>query len=327
MESINSKLRIVFIGSVSEGKECLKEILDLGEKVVGIITFTDSIAQKTSGAVSFEDISKEYDIPIYKVTSTNNPESIAIVKKLQPDIIFVIGWTRLVSKEILEIPRFGCVGMHASLLPKFRGRAPVNWAIIKNEQESGNTTMLLDEGADTGKMIAQKGFSITLADTCQSVYFKVAEAGKIMLREIIPILRKEGELPQKNQNGDQVSVMPRRRPEDGIIDWKKNALELFNWVRALTHPYPGAFTFYNKRKLFLWEARIAHFPFLACRNYEESISNEAGTILSTSDGIMILTGNRELLSIHRLNFEDEPEMPWKDFLSSHSLKVGAVLGQ
>jgi len=317
--------RIAFVGSHQEGKECLQEILDAGGNVVAIFTFTDEVAQKTSGAVSFADIAGRYDIPLFKVKNTNTHEAIALFRQINPDAIFVIGWTRLVCKEVLEIPRYGCIGMHASLLPKFRGRAPVNWELIYNQTEGGNTTMLLDEGVDTGKIIAQKGFPITLSDTCETVYHKVARAGRLMLREIVPMLGRNGKLPYTIQKHEEASVMPKRCPEDGIVDWNKTALDLFNWVRALTHPYPGAFTYYQGIKLFIWEARIAHFPVLSSSEYGQINKKEPGTIVLLSDGIGVLTGKKELLTLHRLNFENEPEMGWQDFLIVNPLQINDQL--
>jgi len=315
--------RIVFVGCVKEGKECLQEILDVGGNVIAIFTFTDDLAEKTSGAASFEDVSQKYEIPLYKVKSTNTSESIDILKKLIPDVIFVIGWTRLVSRSVLNIPKYGCIGMHASLLPKYRGRAPVNWALINNESQTGNSVILLDEGVDTGKLLAQQRIPINLSDTCKTLYDKVAKAGKVMLREIIPSL-EQGFLQQVPQNDEEASVMPKRTPEDGLIEWGKTSLELFNWVRAITYPYPGAFTYFRNKKFFIWEVRITHYSSIDVS--QENWTNVPGTIVSISDGIVVLTGKNELLSIHKLNYEDEKEQGWQDFLSSNELTVGDVLG-
>ena len=321
---VKKALRIVFIGCVKEGKECLQELVSLGCNIVAIFTFTDAMAAKTSGAVSFQDISKKYNIPLYKVKSTNTPESVNLIKQLKPDVIFVIGWTRLVSNEILRIPQYGCFGMHASLLPKYRGRAPVNWALINNEPETGNSLFLLDEGVDTGKVFSQKKFPITISDTCETLYSKVAQAGKEMIGELLSKLGRK-ELQPITQNAYEATVMPKRTPEDGLIDWNKSALEIFNWVRALTHPYPGAFTFFQSKKLFIWEARIAHYPAVEL-NGGQWEKTEAGTVVSIFDGIAVSTGRNELLTLHRLSYEDEDEGLWQSLLSSNKLQVGDIFG-
>ncbi len=316
------QLRIAFVGCVEEGRECLQEILDSGGNVVAVFTFTDEIAQKTSGAVSFEAISNEHGVPLHKVKSTNTPEAIKLFRDINPDVIFVIGWTRLICKEVLEIPRLGCIGMHASLLPKYRGRAPVNWALINGEKETGNSVMLLNEGVDTGKIVAQKAIKITLADTCQTLYHKVAAAGRAMLREILPQLEK-GCLPQIEQNEGEATEMPKRRPQDGIIDWQKNAMQLFNWVRALTHPYPGAFTFLRGQKLYIWEARIAHYPQMD-KHIDKWQHLAPGTVMSINDGVAVLTGQNELLTLHRLQYEGGLEWDWHTFVNQEKLLVGEV---
>ena len=302
----------------------MREILDAGGRVVAILTFTDELALKTSGAVSFEDIAQEFNIPLYKVSGTNTPESIKLLKEIHPDVIFVIGWTRLVSAEVLAIPQYGCIGMHASLLPKYRGRAPVNWAIIKNEKLTGNTMILLDEGVDTGDIISQRSIPITLSDTCQTLYEKVAGAGREMIREIISYFEK-GYPPRKPQDHNQATVMPKRSPEDGLIDWNKSALELFNWVRALTHPYPGAVTYFRNKKLYVWEARIAHFPAMEL-NRELREKATPGTVIALADGIAVSAGGNELLTLHRLNYENENAVLWNEFLFANELPVGSILG-
>lgn len=320
MSEVAETCRIVFVGCVAEGKACLQEILDAGGNVVAILTFTDDLFEKTSGAVRFDDIAEAHGIPLYKVKNTNTPEAVELIRSLRPDAMFVIGWTRLVSAEVLNIPRYGCFGMHASLLPKYRGRAPVNWALIKNEQETGNTMMLLDEGVDTGDIVAQKRLAIKLSDTCETLYEKVAAAGKDMLREFIPKLQS-GAFTRTPQTDRDALTLPKRRPEDGLIDWGKSSLALFNWVRALTHPYPGAFTYLRGKKLLIWEARIAHYPSGPSPDGTWE-SYRPGEIVSVDDGIVVSAGGAELLSVHRLNFEDEPELGWQDFVDTYAVRPG-----
>ena len=318
----NHQLRVVFVGAVEEGRECLQALLDYGANVVGIFTFTDAIAAKTSGAVDFTKIAEQHHIPLYKVKSTNTPEAVEMIRTLAPDVIFVVGWTRLVSSEILQIPKYGCFGMHASLLPKYRGRAPVNWAIIHNEKLSGNTAMLLNEGVDTGQVVAQKAFPISLADTCQTVYHKVAAAGREMAVEILQALENDN-LQVLPQNDAEATEMPRRRPEDGLIDWQSDALTIFNFVRALTHPYPGAFSYLREKTVFIWEARIAHYPYLR-KSVHEFESTEPGTIIDVTDGILVKTGNHELVSLHRLQAAGEDEVNWQTFVTRHQIQPGDV---
>jgi methionyl-tRNA formyltransferase len=312
-------LKIVFIGAVDEGLQCLRELLALGCHVQAVFTFNDEMAAKTSGAASFDEVTARSNIPLYKIQTANSPDVIEKIRELQPDAIFVLGWTRLVSKEILAIPKHGCFGMHASLLPKYRGRAPVNWVIINGERQTGNSTMLLDEGTDTGKVVTQREIRISMADTCKTLYGKVALAGRDMIREILPKLASNA-LVALPQDENLATVMPKRTPDDGVIDWNKSALQLFNWVRALTHPYPGAFTKFRGRKLLIWEARIGHFT--SNNEHIETADLTPGTVVSVSDGIVVSTGGNELLSLHRLNYDLDDEREWRAFLAESPLQPG-----
>jgi methionyl-tRNA formyltransferase len=315
-------LKTVFIGAVEEGRECLEELISLDVHVGAIFTFTDEIAQKTSGAVSFDEIAERYSIPIYKVKSTNNDEVIDKIRKFYPDVIFVIGWTRLICSAILSIPPLGCIGMHASLLPKYRGRAPVNWVLINGEKETGNTAILLSEGVDTGKIIAQRKIMISFSDTCQSLYHKVANSGRDMIRELVPKLVSR-QVVAIEQDETDAFEMPKRTPNDGLIDWSKSAIELYNWIRALTTPYPGAFTYLRNKRLLVWEARLCHYPYLDYRlNKLEKWS--PGTIIYIDDGIGILTSDQAIITLHKLNFIDDDEMNWRNFVNKHRINVGEI---
>jgi methionyl-tRNA formyltransferase len=245
--------RILFVGAVEEGRRCLEALLAHGERFAGFVTLDPALAPVTSGWVRFDDLADAHGVPLISVRDLNTPENVARVAELAPDLILVIGWTRLLGPDLLRLPPLGAVGFHASLLPRYRGRAPVNWALINGEQETGNTMFYLDEGVDTGLVIDQRKISILDEDNCATLYRKVADSAVDMLLEHLPRL-KDGTAPRNAQNEAQATVLPRRRPEDGLIDWTRDARSLFNWVRALTHPYPGAFTFCGRRRLVVWGA-------------------------------------------------------------------------
>ena len=247
--------RIVFVGAVVEGRRCLEALIEAGERPIALVTLDPALAASTSGYVQFDDIAATLGVPLLAVRDLNAPPNVELVAALHPDLILVIGWTRLLGPAVLAIPELGAIGFHASLLPRYRGRAPVNWAIINGERETGNTMFFLDEGVDTGDIIDQRRIPIEDSDDCSTLYAKVAAAGTDMLLQHLPAL-KAGRAPRRPQDESAATVMPRRRPEDGRIDWGRDSHSLFNWVRALTHPYPGAFTFHDGRKLFLWNVML-----------------------------------------------------------------------
>lgn len=249
--------KMAFIGCVAEGRRSLETLLDLREEICAIFTLEPARAAKVSGAVRFDDLSVTHGIPLHYVRNMNDPGPVATLKALAPDLVFCVGWTQLLHREVLEIPRLGCIGFHASLLPRYRGRAPVNWAIIKGERESGNTMLLLDDGVDTGDIIAQRAFPISDDDTCATTYDKVAASEDEMIREVMPLLH-QGCLPRRRQDDSRATLMPPRRPDDGRIAWRRPSRELHDWVRALTHPYPGAFTSFDGTPVFVWKARSAN---------------------------------------------------------------------
>lgn len=248
-----SEPRIAFVGCVEEGRRSLETLIDLRARVVGIFTLRPDLAMSVSGAVPWEEIASAHRIPLHYVANVNDPGPVALMRDLAPDLVFCVGWTQLLRRDILGLPRLGCVGFHASLLPRYRGRAPVNWAIIHGERETGNTMMLLDEGVDTGDILAQRRFSIEDDDTCATIYDKVARSEDEMIREVLPLIRA-GRMPRVPQDHAAATVMPRRRPEDGVIRWNRTTRQLHDWVRALTHPYPGAFTSVGAERVFVWKA-------------------------------------------------------------------------
>jgi methionyl-tRNA formyltransferase len=164
------------------------------------------------------------------------------LKELAFDLVFVIGWTQLIRPEALNLPRLGMIGAHASLLPHNRGRAPINWALIKGERQTGNSLMWLGEGIDRGDIIDQVTIPVTLYDTCASLYEKVAETNRDMILRVLP--------------GILAGRRPGRKPEDGLVNWSMSSNEVYNFLRALTAPYPGAFSWLDGKRWFLWQCSL-----------------------------------------------------------------------
>jgi len=299
-------LGIVYVGCVSEGYRSLEHLLGRGERVLCVFTLRDDLAAGTSGAMRFDDLALRHGVPLVKVRNINDEAHVERIGSLTPDVVLVIGWTQLVKAPILRIPRYGCIGFHASLLPRYRGRAPVNWAIINGERVTGNTMLLLEEGVDDGDIIAQREISIGPEDTCASIYDRVAETEFEMLNEILPLIL-EGRMPRTQQNPTQATVMPRRRPEDGLIQWNRPAQQLYDWVRALTHPYPGAFTWHAGRKVHVWKATLDGPP----------VSHLAPGELLLSDGRLLVGTGTGGLILARLQREGEEEISGAEFASRH----------
>jgi methionyl-tRNA formyltransferase len=235
---------------------------------------------------------QKHNIPVYEVDNINEDHSYGILDSLSLDLIIVIGWCQLLSPRILKIPKVGVVGAHASLLPHNKGSAPVNWALIRDEKLTGNTLMWLDEGVDSGKIIDQYPIPIRDYDTCKTLYDGVAWSNYQMLRKLIFLLER-GEKPGLTQPPSFEDILPRRRPEDGLIHWLWDSRKVYDFVRALTKPYPGAFSFFDGKKWYLWNCSLLPIdtpgnPGCIIGSVVSPIESSCGLMVGCGKGAVIL---------------------------------------
>jgi methionyl-tRNA formyltransferase len=233
----------------------LNALLAAGAPIGTVLTLKPELAAKRSGAVDYAPVCAKYRVPLHYVAGINEPEAIAILSFLKPDVLFVIGWHQIVKPEVMRLARRGLIGAHASPLPHNRGSAPINWTLIRGERESGNTLMWLAEGVDEGDIIDQRSFPVTTYDTCGTLYERVAETNREMLLALLPRLLA-GERPGRPQPKSDEPVLARRRPGDGMIRWDRPARVVYDFVRALTRPYPGAFSTLDGTKWWIWNAAL-----------------------------------------------------------------------
>ncbi len=238
----DQNLRIGWIGFHQEGIPALLGLKQAGIRLEAIITLDSNELAKRSAAVSYADVLADWDTPVYRVRSINDNSSIELLQSLNLDLLFVIGWSQILGSAALSASRLGAIGAHASMLPHNRGSAPINWALIHGESSSGNSLIWLTEEVDEGGIIDQTEFPITPYDTCETLYEKVALSNHLMIQTLLPKLFA-GERPNCKQPKTDQPVLPRRRPSDGLLNWNQPANEIYNFVRALTRPYPGAFSF------------------------------------------------------------------------------------
>lgn len=310
-------MRIVFIGCRNIGFECLGELLARRpHESVSVYTLAESQAPQTAGFRPFDELINDTDISFHKVEDINSPEVVERIKEDDPDLIIQVGWSQIIKDEILNIPKLGCVGFHSSLLPKYSGGSPVNWGIINGETEWGITFFYLEPDVDSGDIIAQKKFEITLEDTCKTVYDKATQGAMEILREYLSKI-EAGTAPRIKQDESKATRCRRRKPEDGIIDWNKSAMELYNWVRALTHPYPGAFTYYKGNKLYIWEAGLSDI---------DTKNIKPGQIVGIAETGFIVATRTKGLIIKRVQIENDQEMQGERFAKKYKLQKGIILG-
>ncbi len=292
---------MVFVGAVHEARPALAALLGASVDLVAVITLTPSAAVRAAGFVDLAGMVKPQGIPVMETDNLNAREDVARVRAMGPDLIIVVGWNRLLGDELLAIPTRGTVGFHASLLPRHRGRAPVNWAIIRGETITGNTMMYLAPGADTGDIIDQRELAVDLHDTCATVYEKVGESGAEMILEHLPALL-QGTAPRRRQEHDQADLLPKRTPGMGITDWHRTPRQVHDWVRSMTHPYPGAFTFLGGKRLHLWGADLPVGD-------EPAWEPDPGTLMGLEgDAVSVRTAGGSVL-LTRVQQEHEAEEP------------------
>ena len=248
----------------------IRALLDHGYEIQAVFTHEDD-HNENIWFESVAELAAVNNIPVFAPENINHPIWVEKIRQMQPDILFSFYYRKMVSKNILDIPHAGCLNLHGSYLPRYRGRCPVNWVLINGETETGVTLHYMTAKPDDGDIAGQKKIPIEDTDTALSLHAKLASAAKALLNEKLPgILRNDVE--RKAQQTSEASYFGGRRPEDGEISWHGSATTIRNLVRAVTRPYPGAYSFLGNRKCFFWQVAIAENPMDAA----------PGTIIDTS---------------------------------------------
>lgn len=257
-------MRIVFLGASELGYLACKSLIDQKYSVVGILTipsefkikYRTQASETTVKNVLYKDFLdfSTFGIPVVEAT-TKLKEYSSLIQSWNPDIIIVIGWYYMIPDVIMRIPAKGVIGIHASLLPKYRGNAPLVWALINGEKETGVSLFYIEGGVDEGDIIAQQRFEILPEDNISHLLEKTKTSTLNVLAEFLPLIQS-GNAPRIKQNNKDASVFPARTPADGEIDWSWEPERIANFIRAQTKPYPGAFTIIGDKKVILWDAEV-----------------------------------------------------------------------
>jgi methionyl-tRNA formyltransferase len=250
-------VRLGWIGAHREGLPALQALLERDVPIEAVITLRPEVATKRSGGGDYRGLCERFGVPLHEVDSINDHTAVALLRRLDLDLVFVIGWTQILRPEVLKQARVGMIGAHASLLPADRGRAPINWALIRGASTTGNTLFWLNENVDAGAIIDQVSIPISAYDTCDTLYRRVAAANRDMILRVLPQLMA-GEHPGRAQDLPPTPPLPGRRPEDGLVDWNRPSIDVYNFVRALTRPYPGAFSYHGSERFTIWQCGL--FP-------------------------------------------------------------------
>lgn len=310
-------MKIVFMGTPDFAQKSLEELYNSGYDIVGVVTNVDK--PKGRGMKMIASPVKEYalekNLNIYQPEKIkNNEEFVEELKKLQPDVICVVAYGKILPKEILDIPSKGCINLHGSLLPKYRGAAPIQWAVLNGDKVTGVTTMYMDVGMDTGDMILKEEVEIPEDETTGELWEKLSVIGaKLLVKTLKQV--ENGEAPRIPQ-GDAFSVAPMLNKEMSKINWnEKTAREIKNLVRAL-NPIMGTYSFINGKKIKFWKVDISELN-------EEFKKLENGTIVisNSKDGLYIKVKDG-LIKVLEIQAENSKKMSIYDFLRGNSLEVG-----
>jgi methionyl-tRNA formyltransferase len=312
-----ARVRSIVFGYHRIGYLCLRELIERGEEVSAVITHRNDPGEH----IWFESVAElahSAGIPVLQPRNPNTSACVGFIRSLQPDLILSFYYRRLLSNELLAIPPLGGINLHGSLLPKYRGRSPVNWVLVNGERQTGVTLHYMSEEADAGDIIAQRAVAIAFDDTALTLFGKVAQAALALFRETFPLI-KAGLAPRMPQDPAQATSYGGRRPEDGKIEWVRPAIALYNLIRAVTAPYPGAFTCYRGKKLYVWSSSPAAGP--------GEGEWPPGTILGARDGgCLVATGEGNLL-LTRLQWPGEAMLSGEAFVDKHGLGRGDRLGE
>lgn len=252
-----SKPRIVFMGTPEFAVPCLEALIQAGYPVVMAVTQPDKPVgrKRVMTAPPIKQTAMAHDIPVYQPHKLrNNPEAVETLESAQADLFVVVAYGKILPQNILDIAARGCINVHASLLPKYRGSAPIQWSIVKGEHLTGVTTMVLDAGMDTGDMLLKKEVAIALNDTATSLSDKLSSAGAQLLLDTLPGYLS-GNIQPQAQDEAKATAIPLLKKEDGEMDWHQSATELYNQVRGFA-PWPGTFSYFQNKTLKVLQARL-----------------------------------------------------------------------
>ncbi len=260
---------IIFIGAERVGKAVLKALLKAEKNIVAVFTAHPSLKSKIADYINFSDLEKRFPhVKFHYILNSRDASVIKKIKYYRPEVIYVISWSQIIPTEILRIPSKGVIGLHYSLLPNRRGGAPLNWAIIDGLRETGITLFYMDEGIDTGDIIAQRKLHIRYKDTVKDLLDIIVKiAPSIILKNCDTILR--GDAPRIKQDEQKSTYTPRRTPKDSAIDWSCDLEKIYNFIRALVPPYPSAFIMANNKKVLFTSVKKINSKKLKIEGYLE----------------------------------------------------------
>lgn len=307
-------MKVIYMGTPDFAVEPLEAILRAGHEVTAVVTQPDK--QKGRGKevqmTPVKECALAHHIPVLQPVKIKEPEAVAELRSYPADIFVVAAFGQLLTEELLTMPRFGCVNIHASLLPAYRGAAPIQWAIINGEEKSGVTIQQMAKGLDTGDMLLKREVTLSPKETGASLFDKLMHVGAELIVEALPLIEQGAIVPEK-QKEDQASYVSRLTKEMGNIDFTKDAVEIERLIRGL-NSWPSAYTYFKGKTLKIWEADVT----------EKQAEAQPGTIICVGKDYMEVATGGGTLCIKSVQLEGKRRVSVKDFLLGYEVKEGMV---
>ena len=308
-------MRIVFMGTPDFSVPALEALVKGGHQVIAAVTQPDKPKGRGKAVLMtpVKEKALEMGIPVYQPVKVREPEFVKTLADLAPDVIVVVAFGQILPKSILEIPRYGCVNIHASLLPKYRGAAPIQWAVIDGEKETGITTMQMDAGLDTGAILEQERVALAEDETGGSLFDKLSAVGSSLILSTLKGL-EDGTLKGTPQTDEGSCYAKMLKKSLGDIDWTMDGAAIERLIRGL-NPWPSAYTSLHGKTLKIWDADVT----------DREYGVEPGTVAEVSKDQLIIQTGKGSLSVRSLQLEGKKRMDIQDFLRGYSLEKGTVL--
>lgn len=309
-------MKVIFMGTPVFAVETFHAILEAGHEVVLAVTQPDR-PRGRGKAMSFSPVKEaavERGIPVFQPDRIRKPENVEFLRQYPADIIVVAAFGQILPREILDMPRYGCINVHASLLPRYRGAAPIQWAVINGDKRAGVTIMQMDEGLDTGDMLRQTSVELAADETGGSLFDRLAGEGAALCVQVMEEIQKQTAVrtPQDEAKATHVGMITK---EMGDVDWRRPAEELERLIRGL-NPWPSAYTYLNRKTFKLWRARVVP---------DEGQKAAPGTVIRAEGAIAVQTG-KGVLELLEVQLEGKKRMSAEAFLRGYHLETGIVLG-
>lgn len=310
--------RIVFMGTPDFAVPALRMLVTEGYQVVGVITQPDRRKgrKKEVNAPPVKVVAQELGLPVFQPEKLREQSALQEILALKPDLVVTAAYGQLLPNALLETPTYHCVNIHASLLPRYRGGAPIHWAIVNGEKETGITLMYMAERLDAGDILLQSAIPITDQDDVGTLYERLSYVGAEALQKLLPTLL-HGKVTAKPQDETMATYAPNVQREDEKISWSSPAREIFNHVRGFS-PWPGTYTEWRSKKLKIWQTSLLS---------ENHIEQPPGTILHVSEKGICVATQMGVIQIEVLQPAGKKKMTAADFIRGHQLQSGEILGE